>query len=182
MRFRLARLPLTQTLRPSLLPISARSIRTMQTDPAPALAPVAPSAVPAASTSAPADVSAPAPAGSAVAENGASTSTAQQKKPGPKVNPSGKGKRKRNRRPLPDPYSPADVLYHDVVDFLGPDYVKEVLARGDESEWTAPAGLERFSVVELNVGAMTVSGELPLGCDYLRSARARPQLFEIILS
>lgn len=120
-----------------------------------------------AATAVPASTPAPAPAATPVVENGVSaapsTSTAEvtktKPKTGPKVNPSGKGKRKRNRRPLPDPYSPADVLYHDVVDFLGPEYVREVLARGDDSEWTAPAGLERFSIVELNVGAMTVSGK-----------------------
>lgn len=143
----------------------------MQTDAAPA-----PAAVPAASASAPADVPAPASAVAAAAavENGTSAPSTSQKKPGTKVNPSGKGKRKRNRRPLPDPYSPADVLYHDVVDFLGPEYVKEVLARGDESEWTAPKGLERFSIVELNVGAMTVSGELHPTSSV--TTRARSQL------
>lgn len=94
------------------------------------------------------------------AANGSAAAAAPTpKRTGPKVNPSGKGKRKRNRRPLPDPYSPADVLWHDVVDFLGPEYVEQVLARGDDSEWDAPKGLERFSEVQLNVGAMTVSGE-----------------------
>lgn len=114
---------------------------------------------------APAPAASAAPSASVNGEAGSSAeangpSSAVQKRTGPKVNPSGKGKRKRNRRPLPDPYSPADVLYHDVVDFLGPEYVREVLERGDESEWEAPAGLERFSTVELRVGAMTVSGEL----------------------
>lgn len=109
------------------------------------------------SPSAPVASSASASAGTSAEANG--LSSAVPKRTGPKVNPSGKGKRKRNRRPLPDPYSPADVLFHDVVDFLGPEYVKSVLERGDESEWSAPEGLERFSEVELRVGAMTVSGE-----------------------
>ncbi|KAL1407007.1 tRNA(m5U54)methyltransferase [Vanrija albida] len=73
--------------------------------------------------------------------------------------PQGKGKRKRNRRILPDPYSPGDILYHDVVDFLGKEYTDAVLAKGDDSEWDAPEGLERFAEIELTVGAMTVSGE-----------------------
>ena len=72
-----------------------------------------------------------------------------------------KGKKKKNRRikrNLPEQYSPADVTYRDVRDFLGPEYVDEVLARGDESEWTPPA-LELWSIVELKVGAFTVSGK-----------------------
>lgn len=70
----------------------------------------------------------------------------------------GKGKRKRDRRVLPDPYSSGDVLYHDVLDFLGKEYTTEVLARGDGSEWSAPENLELMSTVELTASAMTVSG------------------------
>ncbi|MDN8753930.1 hypothetical protein Q0M25_13570, partial [Staphylococcus aureus] len=66
--------------------------------------------------------------------------------------PQGKGKRKRNRRVLPDPYSPGDILYHDVVDFLGKEYTDAVLAKGDDSEWDAPVELERFAEIELTVG------------------------------
>jgi tRNA (uracil-5-)-methyltransferase len=74
----------------------------------------------------------------------------------------GKGKRKRNRHKLPDPFSSGDVLYRDVVDFLGKEYTAEVLARGDDSDWAAPENLEYLSTVELTVGAMTVSGGFEL--------------------
>jgi tRNA (uracil-5-)-methyltransferase len=78
--------------------------------------------------------------------------------PGPKQ---GKKKNRRIKRNLPEAYSPADVTYRDVRDFLGAEYVDGVLAKGDESEWTAPAGLELWSIVELKVGAFTVSGTPP---------------------
>jgi tRNA (uracil-5-)-methyltransferase len=81
----------------------------------------------------------------------ASTSTS---KPGV---PKGKKKNRRIKRTLPELYSPADVTFRDVRDFLGAEYVDAVLARGDESEWQPPA-LELWSVVELKVGAFTVSG------------------------
>lgn len=70
----------------------------------------------------------------------------------------GKAKRRRNYRKLPDAYSPADVTYRDVVDALGEEYVNNVLARGDESEWDAPEGLELQEVYELTPVSMTVSG------------------------
>jgi tRNA (uracil-5-)-methyltransferase len=86
-----------------------------------------------------------------VPEATASTST-----PKPEI-PKGKKKNRRIKRTLPELYSPADVTFRDVRDFLGPEYVDAVLARGDESEWIPPA-LELWSVVELQVGAFTVSG------------------------
>jgi tRNA (uracil-5-)-methyltransferase len=75
--------------------------------------------------------------------------------PGPKQ---GRKKNRRVKRNLPEAYSPADVTYRDVRDFLGAEYVDEVLAKGDESEWTAPTSLELWSIIELKVGAFTVSG------------------------
>jgi len=86
------------------------------------------------------------------------SSSSSKPAPQPKRIVQGKGKRKRDRRKLPDPYSPGDVLYHDVLDFLGKEYTSEVLARGDGSEWSAPENLELLSTVELTVGALTVSG------------------------
>jgi tRNA (uracil-5-)-methyltransferase len=74
----------------------------------------------------------------------------------------GKKKNRKMKRYLPEPYSPADVTYRDVRDFLGAEYVDEVLARGDESEWAAPEGLELWSMVELTAGAFTVSGKSTL--------------------
>ena len=89
-----------------------------------------------------------------VPEATASTSTSTT--PGPAV-PKGKKKNRRIKRTLPELYSPADVTFRDVRDFLGPEYVDAVLAKGDESEWQPPT-LELWSVVELKVGAFTVSG------------------------
>jgi len=91
-----------------------------------------------------------------VPEATASTSTSTITTPGPAV-PKGKKKNRRIKRTLPELYSPADVTFRDVRDFLGPEYVDAVLAKGDESEWQPPA-LELWSVVELKVGAFTVSG------------------------
>lgn len=67
--------------------------------------------------------------------------------------------RRKGRKPLPEPFSPADVMWHDVRDFLGRDYVDEVLGKKDGGEWEAPNELGSFAVVELSAGAFTVSGE-----------------------
>ncbi|OWZ35044.1 tRNA (uracil-5-)-methyltransferase [Cryptococcus neoformans c45] len=67
--------------------------------------------------------------------------------------------KRKGRKPLPEPFSPADVMWHDVRDFLGSDYVDELLAKKDGSEWEAPSELGSFAVVELTAGAFTVSGE-----------------------
>lgn len=88
----------------------------------------------------------------------ATPSSSKPAAPAKKQFQQGKGKRKRNRRVLPDPYSAGDVLYRDVVDFLGKEYTDGVIASGDGSEWDAPEGLELMSVIELTAGAMTVSG------------------------
>lgn len=72
----------------------------------------------------------------------------------------GKKKSRRMKKHLPETYSPADVTYRDVRDFLGGDYVDSVLAKGDESEWAVPSELELWSLHELTVGAFTVSGKL----------------------
>lgn len=81
-----------------------------------------------------------------------------------KQDPKGKGKmsKRKMRRTLPDEYSAGDVLFRDVRDFLGADYVDEVLARKDGTEWEAPEGLEAYTEVTLRVGAFTVSGTLLL--------------------
>jgi tRNA (uracil-5-)-methyltransferase len=86
----------------------------------------------------------------------ASSGSSTIKPPAPKQ---GKKKNRRMKRYLPEPYSPAEVTYRDVRDFLGPEYIDEVLSKGDESEWLAPEGLELWSIIELTVGAFTVSGE-----------------------
>ncbi|RXK35210.1 tRNA (uracil-5-)-methyltransferase [Tremella mesenterica] len=68
-------------------------------------------------------------------------------------------KKKKRRRPLPEPYSPADVLFRDICDFLGPDYCQVILESRSEEEWVPPSGLEIQRILELRVGAFTVSGE-----------------------
>ena len=107
-----------------------------------------------------------------VPEATASTST-----PKPDV-PKGKKKNRRIKRTLPELYSPADVTFRDVRDFLGAEYVDAVLAKGDESEWNPPA-LELWSVVELKVRAFTVSGITILCCmEYKLMAGESLSLYE----
>lgn len=93
----------------------------------------------------------------------ASTSAAAvQAGPSTNKNPqiSGKGgKRRKQRRELPDPYSAGEVLWYDIQDFLGKSHVDRVLEKKDGDEWSQPEGLELQSIVELRVGAFTVSGK-----------------------
>lgn len=101
-----------------------------------------------------------APVNAMFVEPDAESSTAVKQVQAPQtVKGQGKKKNRRMKRYPPEPYSPADVTYHDVRDFLGGEYVDSVLAKKDESEWTAPADLELWSIHELTVGAFTVSGE-----------------------
>lgn len=60
-------------------------------------------------------------------------------------------------------------MWHDVRDFLGRDYVDEVLGKKDGSEWEAPNELGSFAVVELSAGAFTVSGEVISLSPYMKS-------------
>ena len=73
-----------------------------------------------------------------------------------------KGEERRRKRKekhaLPVPYSPGEVLWHDVRDFLGHGYVDEMIARKKEEEWEAPAGLEKGTEVVVRAGDFTVSG------------------------
>jgi tRNA (uracil-5-)-methyltransferase len=73
------------------------------------------------------------------------------------VNSKQKARKRKQKRPVPEVYSPADVLFHDIKDFLGKEYVEDILAQGDPA-WEAPEDLHTQSVVELRVGAFTVSG------------------------
>ena len=66
-------------------------------------------------------------------------------------------KKRKDKHTLPEPLSPADVLWHDVRDFLGPEYVSGRLRRRDE--WDAPEDLVRGEGMIFRVGAFTVSGE-----------------------
>jgi tRNA (uracil-5-)-methyltransferase len=70
-------------------------------------------------------------------------------------------RRQRSKHPLPEPYSSEDVLFRDVRDFLGPEWVDEFLEKGGEEEWVAPVGLPRKTEVTLRVGGLTVNGESP---------------------
>jgi len=66
-------------------------------------------------------------------------------------------KKRKQKHSLPEPFSPADVVWNDVRNFLSPEYVRERLEKGDE--WDAPAGLVMREEVVLRVGRFTVSGE-----------------------
>jgi tRNA (uracil-5-)-methyltransferase len=102
---------------------------------------------------------APAESAEALSETAAGPSkppVKQQRQKQPKA--PGQKKRKQ-RRTLPDAFSPAEVLFLDVKDFLGREYVDDLLASGSGKEWEAPEGLELWKEVELKVGAFTVSGE-----------------------
>ncbi|OCF39261.1 tRNA (uracil-5-)-methyltransferase [Kwoniella heveanensis CBS 569] len=68
-------------------------------------------------------------------------------------------KSRKQRRPLPDPYSSGDVMFHDVRDYLGKDYVDELIGGQSGAEWEAPEELKLYEIVELKVDAFTVSGE-----------------------
>ncbi|WVN87398.1 uncharacterized protein L203_102577 [Cryptococcus depauperatus CBS 7841] len=70
-----------------------------------------------------------------------------------------KKSRKVRKKKLPEPFSPADVLWHDVYDFLGHEYVEKILAKEDGSEWQAPEELGSYAIIGLRVDAFTVSGE-----------------------
>nr|XP_018265176.1 tRNA (uracil-5-)-methyltransferase [Kwoniella dejecticola CBS 10117]OBR87334.1 tRNA (uracil-5-)-methyltransferase [Kwoniella dejecticola CBS 10117] len=74
------------------------------------------------------------------------------------VKPKGKKNRKQ-KRTLPEKYSAQDVLFHDVRDFLGVEYVDGLIGKKEGSEWEAPEELKLFEEVTLTVGAFTVSGE-----------------------
>jgi tRNA (uracil-5-)-methyltransferase len=76
----------------------------------------------------------------------------------PRLTKQPKVKQRKQKRILPEAFSPADVLFHDVRDFLGEEYVNEVIGRKDASEWAAPEELKLWEVVELRVGAFCVNG------------------------
>ncbi|WRT64484.1 uncharacterized protein IL334_001416 [Kwoniella shivajii] len=86
-------------------------------------------------------------------------STSQQQQSQSTSKPPKAKKNRKQKRFLPEKYSPADVIYQDVRDFLGPANVDEILSKSDASEWEAPGELKLYEQVELTVGAFTVSGE-----------------------
>lgn len=71
-------------------------------------------------------------------------------------------KKRKIRRHLPDPYSPGDVLFHDVRDLLGHEYVDQAIKEG-EAAWEYPAELETSDeegrIKVLRVSRFTVGGE-----------------------
>lgn len=81
----------------------------------------------------------------------------------PNAVPTAKGKqhpdkkeRKRRKRELPEPCSPDDVLWHDIVDLLGKRVVDAALEEG--SEWDSPFAFREE--VELEVAVLSSTGEL----------------------
>ena len=68
---------------------------------------------------------------------------------------SSKKKRKRKTN-LPEPYSASEVLWYDVQDLLGQDYVAERMEIGNE--WDVPGGLLKGEQVVVRIARFTVSG------------------------
>ncbi|WWC86591.1 uncharacterized protein L201_001468 [Kwoniella dendrophila CBS 6074] len=95
------------------------------------------------------------------ASTSTSTSTIEQTKP--KVQQQQQGvKTKKNRkfkRVLPDKYSAGDVLFQDIRDFLGQEYVDNLINEKNGLEWEFPEELKLFEEIVLDVSAFTVSGE-----------------------
>ncbi|WWC68240.1 uncharacterized protein I206_102163 [Kwoniella pini CBS 10737] len=85
-------------------------------------------------------------------------STSSLTKPNGEIKVKGKKNRKQKRN-LPEKYSAQDVLFHDVRDFLGTNYVDELISKKEGLEWEAPEELKLYEEVTLTVGAFTVSGE-----------------------
>ncbi|KAL4069155.1 S-adenosyl-L-methionine-dependent methyltransferase [Scleroderma citrinum] len=68
--------------------------------------------------------------------------------------------RKKKRKPLPDPCSPEDVLWNDVVSLLGSESVDHKIAQG--VEWDSPFGFREE--MEVEVSKLSSSGDaLALG-------------------
>lgn len=68
-------------------------------------------------------------------------------------------KHKNKKPPMPDPCSPDDVLYNDIRDFLGPERVDAAYTALDGREWNVPENIVQGEIIELTVGAFTVSGD-----------------------
>lgn len=69
-----------------------------------------------------------------------------------------KRRKRKEKHPLPTPYSNEDILWHDVRDFLGPEYVDGLIAEDADAAWKAPEGLEHGKEFTIRAGAFTVSG------------------------
>ena len=68
---------------------------------------------------------------------------------------SSKKKRKRENK-LPEPYSASDVLWHDVQDLLGRDYIAGRMDSGNE--WDAPGDLAKGEEVIVRIARFAVAG------------------------
>jgi tRNA (uracil-5-)-methyltransferase len=71
-------------------------------------------------------------------------------------------RKKRSKHALPELYSSEDVMFRDVRDFLGAEWVDGYISRDGDEEYKPPEGLGKHVEVELRVGAFTVSGGLSL--------------------
>ena len=76
--------------------------------------------------------------------------------------PQKKQARKQKRKPLPEPCSPEDVLWHDVVALLGSHTVDHKIAQG--TEWDSPFGFREE--VEVEVSKLSSNGTLPSSSPY----------------
>ena len=68
-------------------------------------------------------------------------------------------KSQRMAHAAPERYSTTEVLWLDVRDFLGTEWVDETLSHEDGRQWDAPEGLKVGEEYTLRVGAFTVAGE-----------------------
>ncbi|WVQ77596.1 hypothetical protein IAR50_007284 [Cryptococcus sp. DSM 104548] len=73
--------------------------------------------------------------------------------------PKSQSRKERRRWPLPEAFSPGDVLWHDIKEFLGEEYVQGVIDKGEHGEWDAPEELGPWEVVEVRAGGWTRGGE-----------------------
>jgi len=68
-------------------------------------------------------------------------------------------KSQRMAHAAPERYSTNEVLWLDIRDFLGAEWVDQVLGHEDGRQWEAPESLKVGDEITLRVGAFTVAGE-----------------------
>jgi len=81
--------------------------------------------------------------------------------PGPSKTTSKKSKKKKQKHVLPEPYSPGDVLWRDIVALLGNDTIEHAQQHG--TEWESPFG--HLDEVEVEVSQLSSNGahkDIPL--------------------
>lgn len=74
--------------------------------------------------------------------------------PEPSKTSSKKSKKKKQKHVLPEPYSPGDVLWRDIVALLGSDTIEHAQQHG--TEWESPFG--HLEEVEVEVSQLSSNG------------------------